>query len=169
MPKFNDLDLKNWKEIDLNMDSLWMISERKKWWKHSNFYYWNFVPQIPEQRYTKKWWWVFDPFLWSATTAIECENLGRNIVWIDLQEELIQRANELIDKNKIFAHFGIWDSGSEKIKNEIQKILDFREVEGFDLSLLHPPYDDIIKFSDEKLWLWNFKIQKIFIKIFEKF
>jgi hypothetical protein len=30
MPKFNDLDLKNWKEIDLNMDSLWMISERKK-------------------------------------------------------------------------------------------------------------------------------------------
>ena len=29
MPKFNDLDLKNWKEIDLNMDSLWMISERK--------------------------------------------------------------------------------------------------------------------------------------------
>jgi hypothetical protein len=30
MPKFNDLDLKNWKEIDLNMDSLWMIPERKK-------------------------------------------------------------------------------------------------------------------------------------------
>ena len=30
MSKFNDLDLKNWKEIGLNMDSLWMISERKK-------------------------------------------------------------------------------------------------------------------------------------------
>ena len=30
MPKFNDLDLKNWKDIDLNMDSLWMIPERKK-------------------------------------------------------------------------------------------------------------------------------------------
>jgi hypothetical protein len=30
MPKFNDLDLKNWKEIDLNMDSLWMIPDRKK-------------------------------------------------------------------------------------------------------------------------------------------
>ena len=30
MPKFNDLDLKNWKEIDLNMDSLWVIPERKK-------------------------------------------------------------------------------------------------------------------------------------------
>jgi len=30
MPKFNDLDLKRWKEIDLNMDSLWIIPERKK-------------------------------------------------------------------------------------------------------------------------------------------
>jgi hypothetical protein len=30
MPKFNDLDLKHWKEIDLNMDSLWIIPERKK-------------------------------------------------------------------------------------------------------------------------------------------
>jgi hypothetical protein len=34
MPKFNDFDLsgENWKDIDLNMDSLWVIPERKKWW-----------------------------------------------------------------------------------------------------------------------------------------
>lgn len=25
MPKFNDLDLNNWKEIDLDMNSLWVI------------------------------------------------------------------------------------------------------------------------------------------------
>jgi hypothetical protein len=30
MPKFNDLDLKNWKDIDLDMNSLWVIPERKK-------------------------------------------------------------------------------------------------------------------------------------------
>jgi hypothetical protein len=30
MPKFNDLDLKNWKDIDLDMNSLWIIPERKK-------------------------------------------------------------------------------------------------------------------------------------------
>jgi hypothetical protein len=30
MPKFNDLDLQNWKDIDLDMNSLWVISERKK-------------------------------------------------------------------------------------------------------------------------------------------
>jgi hypothetical protein len=30
MPKFNDLNLKDWKNIDLNMDSLWIINERDK-------------------------------------------------------------------------------------------------------------------------------------------
>lgn len=171
MPKFNDLDLKNWKEIDLNMDSLWIIPERKKWWKHSNFYHGNFVPQIPEhfiQRYTKKWWWVFDPFLWSATTAIECEELERNIVGIDLQEDLINYANEIIDKNKIFAHFGVGNSGSEKTKNEIKKILDFRQVDWFDLAILHPPYADIIKFSDKKECLSNCESVEDFYKNFWK-
>lgn len=57
MPHHNDFDLQNWKEIDLNMDSLWIINERAKGGKHSNFYHGNFIPQIPNhfiQRYTKK-------------------------------------------------------------------------------------------------------------------
>ncbi len=28
--KFNDLDMKSWKESDINTDSLWVISERDK-------------------------------------------------------------------------------------------------------------------------------------------
>lgn len=87
MPKINDLNLDDWKNIDLNTDSLWVIKERKKWGKHDNFYHGNFIPQIPEhfiKRYTKKGGWIFDPFLWSATTAIECETLERNIIGIDI-------------------------------------------------------------------------------------
>lgn len=30
MPAHNDFDLTKWKEIDLNMDSLWVIGERAK-------------------------------------------------------------------------------------------------------------------------------------------
>ena len=170
MPKFNDLDLKNWKEIDLNMDSLWIIPERKKWWKHSNFYHWNFVPQIPEhfiKRYTKKWWWVFDPFLWSATTAIEAESLWRNIVWVDIQEELIKRANELI-WNDIKKYFLVWDSADIKTRNIIKWYLETQWVRGFDLAILHPPYADIIKFSDKKEDLSNCKSIDEFLNWFEK-
>ena len=170
MPKFNDLDLKNWKEIDLNMDSLWIIPERKKWWKHSNFYHWNFVPQIPEhfiKRYTKKWGWVFDPFLWSATTTIEAENLDRNIVWVDIQEDLIKRSNELI-WDSIKKYFIAWDSADIKTRNIIKWYLEAQWVEGFDLAILHPPYADIIKFSDKKEDLSNCKTIDEFLDWFEK-
>ena len=60
MPKFNDFDLtwENWKKYeDILTGSLWVIPERGKSWKHSNFYHENFIPQIPNQliqRYTKK-------------------------------------------------------------------------------------------------------------------
>jgi len=171
MPKFNDLDLKHWKEIDLNMDSLWIIPERKKWGKHSNFYHWNFVPQIPEhfiKRYTKKGWWVFDPFLWSATTAIEAESLGRNIVWVDIQESLVNRAKELIDSPEIKKEFFVWDSKSIKTKNIIKWYLQVQGVQGFDLALLHPPYDNIIKFTDSCDDLSNCKTTEDFYKDFWK-
>lgn len=135
-----------------------MIPERKKWGKHDNFYHGNFIPQIPEhfiKRYTKKWDWVLDLFLWSATTAIECENLGRNIIGIDIQSELVERAKNLIDSEEIKAHFGVWDSSSKSTRQDIEKILKFRKVEWVDLAILHPPYADIIKFTDKKEDLSN--------------
>ena len=81
MPIFNDENLKDWKESEIWTDSLWIIHERDKSGKHSNFYHGNFVPQIPRQfilRYTKKSDVVFDPFVGSGTTAYEAENLKRD-------------------------------------------------------------------------------------------
>jgi hypothetical protein len=153
------------------MNSLWVIPERKKEGKHDNFYHWNFVPQIPEhfiKRYTKKWWWIFDPFLWSATTAIECENLKRNIVWIDIQKDLVKRAKDMISSKKIHAHFWVWDSKSKETKKDIKKILKHRKVDWFDLAILHPPYDNIIKFSEKKEDLSNCKTTEKFYKEFWK-
>ncbi len=59
---YNDLDIENWKESDINTDSLWLINERDKSGKHENIYHGNFVPQIPNQlvrRYTIKGETVF--------------------------------------------------------------------------------------------------------------
>lgn len=64
MPKFNDLELENWRDCDVNTDSLWLIQERTKTGKHKNVYHGNFIPQIPNQlirRYTKKNEVVFEP------------------------------------------------------------------------------------------------------------
>ena len=46
------VDLNNWKESDINVDSLWLIDKRDSSGKHSNTYHGNFIPQIPYQGYS---------------------------------------------------------------------------------------------------------------------
>lgn len=93
MSKFNDIDLKNWRDCDVNTDSLWMIQERTKTGKHKNIYHGNFIPQIPNQliqRYTKKDDVVFEPFAGSGTTLFVCEELERKYIGLDINPEMIQ-------------------------------------------------------------------------------
>jgi DNA modification methylase len=93
MPKFNDLELENWRECDINTDSLWLIQERTKTGKHKNIYHGNFIPQIPDQlirRYTKKDEVVFEPFAGSGTTLFVCEELKRKYLGVDINPEMIQ-------------------------------------------------------------------------------
>ena len=171
MNKINDLDMKKRKEYDdIITDSLWIINERDKSGKHSNFYHWNFIPQIPNQfikRYTRKWDYILDMFIGSWTTAIECEKLGRNIIWVDLNEELIKRLEDLIDGDidKLFFH---WDATKATTANKIEKYLESKWRKGVDLALLHPPYYDIVKFSDKKEDLSNASSVEDFLKLFWK-
>lgn len=167
MPKFNDFDLtgENWKNYeDIYTDSLWVIDSRDKSGKHSNWYHGNFIPQVPNQlirRFTKKWDYVIDPFIWSGTTAIECEKLERNIVWIDIQQNLVDNVSNLI-WDDIKSKFICWDSSdSETYK-------DFKTKEFAQLSILHPPYFDIIKFSENNKDLSNTKTISEFNDLFGK-
>lgn len=94
MPKFNDLDLENWRELDINTDSLWLIGERAKTGKHKNVYHGNFIPQIPNQlirRYTKAGDVVLEPFMGSGTALFECEELGRKYVGLDINRAIKRR------------------------------------------------------------------------------
>lgn len=173
MPKFNDFNLswENRKDYEhILTDSLWIMNEREKWGKHSNFYHWNFIPQIPNQliqRYTKKWDFVLDPFIWSGTTAIECENLGRNIIWVDIQEKLIKRLDTLIDES-IKKYFIIGDSMTEEVYHQVQNYLQKEQRKSVDLVLLHPPYFDIVKFSSGKADLSNASSLNEFLAMFKK-
>ena len=59
------VNTENWKELDFNVDSLWLINERDKSGKHANVYHGNFVPQIPNQlirRYTSEKELVLMPY-----------------------------------------------------------------------------------------------------------
>ena len=62
----------------------------------------------------------------------------------------------------------MWDSSSEDVKDKIQLGLDVMGEEKAQFLMLHPPYDDIIKFSDKKEDLSNCETTEQFYDMFEK-
>ncbi len=158
MPIFNDLNLDKWKDSEIWTDSLWIIPERDKTGKHTGFYHGNFVPQIPHQlimRYTKKNDVVFDPFVGSGTTAYEAEALRRNFIGIEIQKKLVDYVDNNIESRNNFSELITGDSTKSETFDQVKASLENHRKKNIQLAILHPPYADIIKFSDLKNDLSN--------------
>lgn len=171
MPSFNDLNLNDWKNLGVWTDSLWIIPERDKSGKHSGFYHGNFVPQIPRQlisRYTRNGDVVLDPFVGSGTTAFEAESLSRNFVGVDIQPELVNYIKEKIDSKNNFFELIAGDSADKIIFGNIVSLLKKYQRESVQFAILHPPYADIIKFSDHSEDLSNCRSLKEFLEKFSQ-
>jgi hypothetical protein len=163
----NDINLNRWKQYDdIITDSLWMIGRRDSSGVHSAGYWGNYVPQIPNQmmrRYTRPGDWVLDPFAGLGTTLIEGRRLGRNTLGVELQPDVVGRAHELLAR----------EPGREGLVAEIvagdSATLDFGELlarhgrHSVQLVMLHPPYFDIIKFTDDPRDLSNAQSVEAFL------
>ena len=158
MSKCNDIDLKRWREYDdILTDSLWQIERRDNSGAHDGNYHGNFVPQIPHQlfaRYTKRGDWILDAFMGSGTSLIEAQRMGRNSIGIELQSDVAENARQRIESEKkenLRAEILIGDSRSIDLTVELKRL----GIEGVQFVILHPPYWDIINFSDSKADLSN--------------
>ena len=143
-------------ELDksINVDSLWIIPERDKSGKHANVYHGNFVPQIPNQlirRYTKEGDCVVDMFMGSGTTLFECETLNRNFIGFDINESIIDYVkSKMVDVENIKFSISNCDvTNSTLFTESISKNLQEQKISKVDFLILHPPYMDIVKFTDK--------------------
>ncbi|MCW9699538.1 MULTISPECIES: DNA methyltransferase [unclassified Avibacterium] len=161
----------DWKSTDINVESLWLFNERDKKGKHKNIYHGNFIPQIPYQlikRYTKEGDTVLDLFMGSGTTLYECESLNRNFIGFDINQSIIDYVRSQMkesDSIKYFInHYDVSNSClfSECLSSNLKEL----NKDQIDFFIAHPPYMDIIKFTDRTEDLSQISNLNIFINKF---
>lgn len=164
-------DETDWKNSDINVDSLWLIQKRDSSGKHENNYHGNFVPQIPYQlvkRYTHKRDTVLELFAGSGTTLFECEKLGRNYIGFDINQQMIDLIyQKMTDTQNIRFVVNNCDVCDTKKMNDVMKQnLTWTEKTFVDFLIAHPPYMDIVKFTDRKDDLSSISDLKLFLEKF---
>ena len=137
------------KEIKLNEETttVWSFPERGSWATHKPTYRGNWAPQIPRNlilKYTKEGDLVLDPMVGAGTTLIEARLLNRDAIGIDINSQAIKLSKESLE-------FEV----ENKSKQECY-LGDFRKLEkiasdSIDLVLTHPPYLNIIRYSEASL------------------
>lgn len=172
-PPYSDIDLNHWRDYDhVRTDSLWLIDSRDRSGAHQLDYHGNFVPQIARQmllRYTKENDIVLDLFLGSGTSAIEAERQGRRFVGVELNAELLEDVGEKISSESLQdrVHLLQGDATTGETAHRVRKTLDLMGARHVQLLIMHPPYHDIIRFSEHPDDLSNAKNLDTFLAKFE--
>lgn len=134
------------KNFKLETTSIWSFKERGKWVTHKGDYRGNCPPQVPRNlllKYTKENDIVLDPFCGSGTTLIECKLLNRRGIGVDINPRALNLAKERLT-------FNYNNSFEPKlIKANSTNLKQLIPNEKIDFIFAHPPYADIIKYSED--------------------
>lgn len=131
--------------FELESTTVWSFSERGSWATHSGAYRGNWSPYVPRNlilRYSKLNDWVLDQFLGSGTSLVEAKLLGRNAIGVDINQQAINLASSNIE-------FKCLANSQICIRLADARKLNFIKNDSIDLICTHPPYANIIKYSNE--------------------
>lgn len=132
--------------FELEMTTHWSFPQRGDWATHDAKWRGNWSPYIPRNimlRYSKEGDLVLDQFAGGGTTLVEAKLLNRDIIGVDINETALARCREKTD----FEHAGA--NGKVYIRKGDARHLDFIPAGSIDLICTHPPYADIIKYSED--------------------
>ena len=139
--------IKKWEpeEFELEMNTVWSFPDRGKWATHDAKYRGNWSPYIPRNlllRYSNEGDLILDQFAGGGTTLVEAKLLNRNIIGVDINNNALERCKEKCD-------FEYENSGKVYFYKADARNLNFIPDESIDFICTHPPYANIIKYSED--------------------
>lgn len=133
--------------FQLECTSVWQFPRRGNWATHTSDWRGNWSPEVVRNlilRYSNEGDNLLDPMIGGGTTAIEARILNRNITCLDVNPRAVDRtANSL--------QFDVPNSSAQSVMLGDARNLTTVKDKSIDFVLTHPPYVDIIKYSDGKL------------------
>ncbi len=140
------IKIKKWEpdDFELQMTTSWSFPNRGNWATHNAKYRGNWSPYIPRNlllRYSQESDWVLDQFAGGGTTLVEAKLLNRNIIGVDINPASLELCQQAINFNKE-------NSGNVQIINGDARNLHFIYDESIDFVCTHPPYANIIQYSE---------------------
>jgi DNA modification methylase len=135
--------------------TVWSFPQRGNWATHNSKYRGNFAPQIARniiEMYSEKGDTILDPMVGAGTTLIEAKLLARNALGMDINPQAVE-----ITKSALrFKHHPASGVSHPLVDEQQVKVGDARDLSflkdnSFDLVLTHPPYMNIIRYSDGKI------------------
>ena len=139
--------IKKWEpeDFELEMTTHWSFPKRGDWATHDAKWRGNWSPYIPRNillRYSQEGDLVLDQFAGGGTTLVEAKLLNRDIIGVDVNDTALKRCKEKTD----FEYEPV--QGKVYIKKGDARNLDFIPNDSIDLICTHPPYANIIKYSE---------------------
>ncbi len=129
--------------FELETNTVWAFPDRGKWATHDAKYRGNWSPYIPRNvilRYSQEGDTVLDPFVGGGTTAVEAKLTNRNFIGFDINPSAVERSLKKCE-------FGFDTTATMRIELGDARSLPLGDAT-IDLICAHPPYADIIRYSD---------------------
>jgi len=137
--------------------TVWSFKQRGNWATHSGEYRGNWSPFIPRNvilKYSNPGELVLDYFCGAGTTAVECKLLNRKCIALDINDKAIKLAKENINFNTESQQLTFEKNHTQIYEPELL-VGDARDLSSLknnsvDLICAHPPYANIIHYTDSK-------------------
>lgn len=130
--------------LKIQETTIWSFPNRGKWATHKGDYKGNWSPYVPRNlilKYSNPGDLILDNFVGSGTTLIEAKILGRNAIGIDVNTNAINITKERLMFDSCY------DVYSKLFLGDARN-MSMLENDSIDFICTHPPYANIIKYSN---------------------